>query len=154
MIAIQTVGLHKHFDKIHVLRGIDFTVNKGEGVVLLGANGCGKSTLIRTICGLTQVDQGEILINDTSITRASRREVMRLRSRVGVVFQRFNLVGNLSVFQNVLYGAMGKSRLGLLSCLGPLASGEARERVMACLERVSLADKASQKAEQLSGGQQ
>ncbi|SFB78241.1 phosphonate transport system ATP-binding protein [Marinospirillum celere] len=154
MSEIKVSGLHKSFGKVHVLRGLDFEVQKGEGVILLGANGCGKSTLMRSICGLTPTDQGEILIQDQSLQKASRRKVMAMRNKVGVVFQKFNLVGNLSVFQNVLYGALGSSRWGLLGCMGPFASQEKREKVMACLERVSLADKADRKAEELSGGQQ
>ncbi len=153
-MGLQTIDLHKRFGATHVLRGINVTVNKGEGVILLGANGCGKSTLIRALCGLIRCEHGDILIDDVSMRRASRGQVMRMRSRVGVVFQRFNLVGNLSVFQNVLYGAMGRSRYGLLGCLSPLASTATRERVMTCLERVNLVDKAAQKADQLSGGQQ
>lgn len=154
MSAVEVKNLHKSFGKVHVLRGLDFEIQKGEGVILLGANGCGKSTLMRSICGLTPTDQGEILIQGQSLQKASRRQVMSMRSQVGVVFQKFNLVSNLSVFQNVLYGAMGSSRLGLLGCMAPFASHEKRERVMACLERVSLADKAHHKAEELSGGQQ
>lgn len=154
MSAIEVVNLHKHYGKTHVLRGLEFKVEQGEGVILLGANGCGKSTLMRSICGLTPVQGGDILIGGESLQRASRRKVMQMRRKVGVVFQRFNLVGNLSVFQNVLYGAMGSSRFGLLGCMAPFAKAETRDRVMACLERVNLADKASQKAEELSGGQQ
>jgi phosphonate transport system ATP-binding protein len=154
MPEIQVDQVHKSFGKTHVLRGLNFTVNKGEGAILLGANGCGKSTLMRSICGLTPIDQGEVLIQEQSMQKASRRRVMQLRSRVGVVFQRFNLVGNLSVFQNVLYGTLGSHPWGLLGCMAPFTSQENRDQVMACLERVNLADKAGQKAEELSGGQQ
>lgn len=154
MSAIEVKNLHKRFGEVHVLRGLDFEVQRGEGVILLGANGCGKSTLMRSICGLTPTNQGEILIQGQSLQKASRRKVMAMRNKVGVVFQKFNLVGNLSVFQNVLYGALGSSRWGLLGCMGPFASQEKRDQAMACLERVSLADKAGQKAENLSGGQQ
>lgn len=154
MSAIQVKELHKRFGKVHVLRGLSFDVQPGEGVILLGANGCGKSTLMRSICGLTPTDQGDILIQGQSLHSASRRDVMAMRRNVGVVFQKFNLVSNLSVFQNVLYGALGSSRFGLLSCMAPFANQEKRDRVMACLERVSLADKAHHKAEALSGGQQ
>lgn len=154
MPEIQVNQVHKSFGKTHVLRGLNFTIDKGEGAILLGANGCGKSTLMRSICGLTPIDQGEIFIQNQSMQKSSRRRIMQLRSHVGVVFQRFNLVGNLSVFQNVLYGTLGAHPLGLLGCMAPFTSQENRDRVMACLERVSLADKAGQKAEELSGGQQ
>ncbi|TVP53410.1 MAG: phosphonate ABC transporter ATP-binding protein [Halomonadaceae bacterium] len=154
MAAVQVASLHKRFKDIHVLRGLDFTVQPGEGVVLLGANGCGKSTMMRCLNGLTPISGGHTYINDRCLQNASRKEVRQLRRKVGVVFQKFNLVNNLSVYQNVLYGAIGRSPWGLLSTMSPLASAEERDKAMACLERVSLADKANQRAEELSGGQQ
>ncbi|MCH8499457.1 MAG: phosphonate ABC transporter ATP-binding protein [Marinobacter sp.] len=154
MSAIKVEQLHKRFGDVHVLRGLSFDVQPGEGVVLLGANGCGKSTMMRCLNGLTPVSDGKVWVNDQCVQTASRREVKRIRQQVGVVFQRFNLVGNLSVFQNVLYGALGRQRWGILGAMAPLASAEERDKAMACLERVRLADKAAQRAEELSGGQQ
>ncbi len=154
MPAIRVEKLHKHFDKTHVLRGLDFEIKPGEGVILLGANGCGKSTLMRCLTGLTPASSGSIWINDQCIQTLPRRQVNRVRRGVGVVFQKFNLVGNLSVFQNVLYGAIGRCRWGVLGAMSPFASTEERDKAMACLERVNLADKAGQRAENLSGGQQ
>lgn len=154
MSEIKVDNVHKSFGKLKVLQGIDFELKKGEGAILLGSNGCGKSTLMRSICGLTPIDSGEIFIKSQSMQKASRKSVMQMRTNVGVVFQKFNLVSNLSVFQNVLYGAMGSSKFGLLSCIASFASSENRDKAMACLERVKLADKASAKAEELSGGQQ
>lgn len=154
MSTIKVTSLHKHYGPLHVLRGIDFEVNKGEGVVLLGANGCGKSTLMRCLNGLTPVGQGQIVINDVTLGNASRRQLKAVRRQVGVVFQQFNLVNNLSVFQNVLYGAIGRQPWGLLGATVVLAKAEERDKAMDCLERVNLADKASQRADALSGGQQ
>lgn len=154
MAIIKADNVHKRFGDIHVLRGLDFAVQEGQGVVLLGANGCGKSTLLRAICSLTSIDEGDILIDHESLRQASRTKIKQMRQQMGVVFQRFNLVGNLSVLQNVLFGAMGSSRWGLLSCMAPFAKDELREQAMACLERVNLEDKAGQKADELSGGQQ
>lgn len=154
MTAIRVQSLHKHFDKVHVLRGLNFEVNTGEGVILLGANGCGKSTMMRCLNGLTKADEGQIHINGVCVQSASRKQLRQVRRQVGVVFQQFNLVNNLSVFQNVLFGAIGRQRWGLMGAMAPLANAEERDKAMACLERVSLADKASQRAESLSGGQQ
>lgn len=154
MSAIKVASLHKHYGKVHVLRGLEFDVQKGEGVVLLGANGCGKSTMMRCLNGLTPVNEGTIAINDVTLQTASRRQLKAVRRQVGEVFQQFNLVDNLSVFQNVLYGAIGRQRWGLLGAISPLATAEERDKAMACLERVSLADKAAHRADALSGGQQ
>lgn len=154
MHAISVSNLHKHFGDIHVLRGLDFDLRPGQATVLLGANGCGKSTLMRCINGLERADQGHIAIGSTDMASATRSELRAVRRRIGVVFQRFNLVNNLSVFQNVLFGGMGHQRGGLLRCMALTATTESRDRAMHCLERVNLAEKAGQKAEHLSGGQQ
>ncbi|MBK1735717.1 ABC transporter [Halorhodospira abdelmalekii] len=151
---ISVAGVHKHFGNIHVLRGLDFTTREGEGTVLLGANGCGKSTLMRCLIGLERVDAGTLKVAGTPIDKARGRLLRKTRSRVGMVFQRFNLVNNVSVFQNVLYGALGRHPLGLLRVAKPLAPRSERDRAMHCLARVGLADKANQRADTLSGGQQ
>ncbi|WNL38719.1 ATP-binding cassette domain-containing protein [Halomonas sp. PAMB 3232] len=154
MTAISTTGLNKHYGKLHVLRGLDLTVARGECVILLGANGCGKSTLMRCLNGLTPFEQGEIIMLGEPLSRLSGGELRALRQKVGVVFQQFNLVQNLSVFQNVLFGALGRERLGLLSTLSSLASEPLRERAMVSLERVGLGHKAEARCRELSGGQQ
>ncbi|MGM0434892.1 MAG: phosphonate ABC transporter ATP-binding protein [Pseudomonadota bacterium] len=154
MAAITVQNVHKHFGSLHVLRGIDLSVEPGECVTLLGANGSGKSTLIRCLNGLVRHDQGQVCVQGMDLATARARQLREVRRQVGVVFQQFNLVQNLSVFQNVLYGAMGACRSGLVGTLSPFASDQLRERAMACLERVSLAEKATYQCRQLSGGQQ
>ncbi|OAZ89393.1 phosphonate ABC transporter ATP-binding protein [Halomonas sp. G11] len=154
MKAINVSGLQKYYGATHVLRGIDFSIDKGECVILLGANGCGKSTLMRCLNGLAQHDAGDVHINGQSLKALSKREMRSLRLSIGVVFQQFNLVQNVSVFQNVLNGAMGRQPFGLLQTLAPLASDELRTQAMACLTRVGLEDKADFNCRQLSGGQQ
>ncbi|MFW5969661.1 MAG: phosphonate ABC transporter ATP-binding protein [Halofilum sp. (in: g-proteobacteria)] len=154
MTAIEINDLHKSFGDLHVLRGIDLTVDGGECVILLGANGCGKSTLMRCLNGLARPDRGQVSIFATDVAQARGRRLRAIRTRLGVVFQHFNLVPNASAFQNVLYGALGRQRGGLLRTLPALAPADLRARAMACLDRVGLASHAGYDARQLSGGQQ
>ena len=152
--AISCDEVKVSYGKLQVLRGVSFDIPVGQGVVLLGANGCGKSTLMRSLNGLETLQSGRIHVHGDSLADASRSELRRIRRGMGYVFQQFNLVPQLSAFQNVLLGAMGRHRLGLLSCLGITASAEERARAMACLERVGMAERAQHRPSQLSGGQQ
>ncbi len=153
MSVIHAENVHKRFGKVHVLRGIDFQIPEREGAILLGANGCGKSTLMRCMNGLARPEQGSIHVHGTDVASCSQRKLRAVRRQVGMVFQNFNLVGNLSVFQNVLYGGLARHR-SFFAIAAPLASREEREYAMHCLERVQLAHCADQRADQLSGGQQ
>jgi phosphonate transport system ATP-binding protein len=134
------------------LTGVDLTVSRGEIVILLGPNGSGKSTLLRCLNLLERPTAGRVCIDGLDLTTATRSELRRCRRRIGVVFQRFNLVPGMSAFQNVLFGAMGQHGLWRTTTL--LASTALRQEAMACLARVNLADKAAQRADTLSGGQQ
>jgi len=152
--AIAVEQVHLAYGDLEVLRGVSFEVAAGQGVVLLGANGCGKSTLMRSLNGLEPVQSGRIRIHGEAVTTASRRKLRRIRRTMGYVFQQFHLVPQLSAFQNVLLGAMGRHRLGLLSCLALTASADERARAMDCLDRVGMADRALHRPNALSGGQQ
>ncbi|MFW5654918.1 MAG: phosphonate ABC transporter ATP-binding protein [Rhodosalinus sp.] len=153
-VAIAAKEVHLSYGKLQVLRGVSFEVPAGQGVVLLGANGCGKSTLMRSLNGLEPVQSGTIHVHGEAVTSASGRRLRRIRNSMGYVFQQFHLVPQLTAFQNVLLGAMGRQRFGLLSCLGLTASAEERARAMDCLDRVGMADRALHRPSALSGGQQ
>ncbi|MCH8529724.1 MAG: phosphonate ABC transporter ATP-binding protein [Saccharospirillum sp.] len=150
-VVINGVG-KTYPDGTEVLRNVDLTIGSGEGVVLLGANGCGKSTLLRCMLGLETLSQGTISLGGQSVSQLKGRQLRQLRSQIGSVFQQFNLVGNLSVFQNVLFGRLGND--GLLRSLNLTCSQENRERAMYCLDRVGLAQFAAKRTDSLSGGQQ
>lgn len=152
MVEIRSV--HKRFGGLDVLRGIDLTVRAGEVTVILGPSGSGKSTLLRTINHLEKVDRGWIGVDGTLIGyrrdgdklyELPEREVLRRRTRIGFVFQNFNLFPHLTVLENLIeapVAALGRPRKEAVADA---------ERLLA---RVGLADRAGAYPGQLSGGQQ
>jgi phosphonate transport system ATP-binding protein len=152
--AITAKDLRVSYGKLEVLRGVSFDMTEGQGVVLLGANGCGKSTLMRSLNGLERLRSGTIHVHGEQLSIARGRQLRQIRCGMGYVFQQFNLVPQLNAFQNVLLGAMGRHKMGLLSCLSLTASAEERGRALHCLERVGMADRALHRPSELSGGQQ
>jgi polar amino acid transport system ATP-binding protein len=142
--ALLVEGLHKSFDKLEVLRGIDLEVAEHEVVCLIGASGSGKSTFLRCVNLLEPVDAGRIVVAGEEIT-ARGVDVNRVRRRIGIVFQAFNLFPHMSVIRNVTLGPT--QALGL-----PRAQAEAEG--LELLRRFGLADKRDAYPDRLSGGQQ
>jgi polar amino acid transport system ATP-binding protein len=142
--ALRIEDLHKSFDGLEVLKGIDLEVDEHEVVGLIGASGSGKSTLLRCINLLEPVNAGRVFIEGEEIT-ARGVDVNRIRQRVGIVFQAFNLFPHMTVLRNVTLGpieALGSSK----------AAAEALATEL--LERFGLADKRDDYPDRLSGGQQ
>ena len=151
MLEIQ--HLHKVYPNgTHALTDVSFTVNDGEFLVVIGLSGSGKSTLLRCINRLIEPTEGKILWDGVDVTAAPSGEMLRIRRRIGMVFQQFNLVKRSSVFTNVLAGRLGYAN-PWLSLLGVWPSAD-RDRARRALERVGIADKAHARADALSGGQQ
>ncbi|MBR1710280.1 MAG: amino acid ABC transporter ATP-binding protein [Clostridia bacterium] len=141
---IELRKVSKHYGELHVLKDISLSVNKGEVVVIIGPSGSGKSTLCRTINRLETIDSGEILFEGNPIPQEGRK-LAKVRSRIGMVFQSFNLFSHKTILENVILaptGVLGKSRK------------EAQEQAMELLNRVGVADQANKLPAQLSGGQQ
>jgi polar amino acid transport system ATP-binding protein len=142
--ALRIEDLHKSFDGLEVLKGIDLEVVEHEVIGLIGASGSGKSTLLRCINLLEPVNAGRVFIEGEEIT-ARGVDVNRIRQRVGIVFQAFNLFPHMTVLRNVTLGpieALGASR------------AEADALATELLERFGLADKRGDYPDRLSGGQQ
>jgi polar amino acid transport system ATP-binding protein len=146
MIKLEAV--HKSFAELHVLRGIDLDIGKGEVVCVLGPSGSGKSTMLRCINLLEPPDSGRILLEGMEITAGGGKNplgVDLVRRRVGMVFQQFNLFPHMSAIDNV--------SLAQRTVLGR-GEGEARTKAAGLLKRVGLADKLDEYPDRLSGGQQ
>jgi polar amino acid transport system ATP-binding protein len=143
---IRLADVRKSYGEFDVLKGIDATVSRGEVVVICGPSGSGKSTLIRTVNRLEEINSGSIFFEGQDIHAAmSGRDLNRLRSRIGFVFQSFNLFPHLSAVNNV---AMSPIRVK------GVPAAEAAEKALKLLDRVGLREKADAYPAQLSGGQQ
>ncbi|WP_202081069.1 phosphonate ABC transporter ATP-binding protein [Caldalkalibacillus salinus] len=134
------------------LRNVNVKINQGEFVVIVGLSGAGKSTLIRSINRLVTPTAGELNIEDQNIIPLNDRQLKKLRTEVGMIFQSYNLVKRLSVLRNVLTGRLGYTGT-LRSMLGWFPKDDI-ELAMQSLERVNIKEKAYVRADQLSGGQQ
>jgi polar amino acid transport system ATP-binding protein len=151
---VEAGGVHKFFHHLHVLRGVDLDVERGEVVVILGASGSGKTTFLRCINHLEKIDGGWIRVNghlmgyverDGRLLEQKERLVARQRAEIGMVFQRFNLFPHMTALENVIEAPIrvkGQDRSSALV--------RARE----LLAKVGLAEKADVYPHQLSGGQQ
>ena len=144
--VIYFANLHKSYGDLQVLRGISGQIFRGEVVAIIGSSGCGKSTLLRCFNRLETINDGQLIVNDTDLSkpRLSPKALQHLRAKVGMVFQQFNLYPHMSVLENLT--------LSPRKVLG-LGAQEARQRATAYLEKVGLAEKANAYPDQLSGGQ-
>jgi len=141
--VIKTINLHKHFGNLHVLKGINTHIEKGEVVVVIGPSGSGKSTFLRCLNLLEQPTDGEIIFEGVSITDP-KNDVNLQRQKMGMVFQQFNLFPLMNVTANVTLGPIKVKKL---------AKDEADALAKKLLKRVGLPDKAEAYPKQLSGGQ-
>ncbi|MCF3176930.1 amino acid ABC transporter ATP-binding protein [Streptomyces auratus AGR0001] len=141
---MEVAGLRKAFGELEVLRGIDFSVARGEVVCVIGPSGSGKSTLLRCVNLLEEPSAGRVTVAGTEVTDPDV-DIDRVRRRIGMVFQAFNLFPHLNALENLTIAqrrVLGRDR------------AEAERIARANLERVGLSDKAAAYPAQLSGGQQ
>lgn len=141
MITVK--DLHKSYGNNHVLRGINYHVNKGEKIVVIGPSGSGKSTFLRCMNLLETPTSGEIYFDGRLINQPSAN-INEIRQHMGMVFQNFNLFENLTVMDNI---TLAPTKLHLMTM------NDAKEEALRLLDRVGLKDKADAYPSQLSGGQ-
>ena len=142
MISVN--GLNKSFGDLHILKDIDENIKKGEKVVIVGPSGSGKSTFLRCLNLLETPTSGEILFDGVDITKASTKQVCRLRQKMGMVFQHFHLFPHLTIKKNI---TLAPVKLKLMT------QEEADKVADELLSKVGLSDKANAYPNQLSGGQ-
>ncbi|MCA3439432.1 MAG: amino acid ABC transporter ATP-binding protein [Rhodobacter sp.] len=143
-VAIQITGMNKWFGTFHVLRDIDLTVRRGERIVIAGPSGSGKSTLIRCINRLEEHQSGRIIVDGTELTN-DIKNIDKVRSEVGMVFQHFNLFPHLTILENLTLAPIWVRKI---------PRREAEETAMYFLEKVRIPEQALKYPGQLSGGQQ
>jgi polar amino acid transport system ATP-binding protein len=142
--ALVLENVRKSFGRNEVLRGIDLTVAEHEVVCLIGASGSGKSTLLRCVNLIEPIDTGRIVVEGEEIS-ARGIDVNRIRRRIGIVYQAFNLFPHMSVLRNVTLAPRKVLKL---------SRADADARALELLQRFGLADRASDFPDRLSGGQQ
>ena len=143
-ILIEVEHLSKSFGENNVLKDINLTVHRGEVISILGPSGCGKSTFIRTLVSLEKADGGVIKLDGENIL-AKGTDINKIRQRIGMVFQSFNLFPHMTVKENIMLAPV---KLKLMS------QEEASKKADELLKRIGLSDKADQHPSRLSGGQQ
>ena len=141
---VRLTAVNKWFGPLHVLQDVDLTIDRGEVVVVIGPSGSGKSTLCRTINRLEPIDKGEIAIDGQRLPEEGK-DLARLRSDVGMVFQSFNLFAHKTVLENVTLGPVKVRRQ---------SKADAETKARELLDRVGVGNQADKYPAQLSGGQQ
>jgi len=138
------INVHKKFKESHVLKGVDLKIKKGEVVVILGPSGSGKSTLLRCINGLEKVTEGQVIFEGDDITN-KKVDINKVRQKIGMVFQQFNLFPHLTVLDNITFAPRKVLKV---------PKKEAEDLARELLKKVGLEGKEDQYPIQLSGGQQ
>lgn len=141
---ISVENLHKSFDKLEVLKGVNLQVYKGEVIALIGASGSGKSTLLRCLNRLETINNGKVIIDEITLNN-SDKNISKIRQEVGMVFQQFNLFPHMTVLENVTVGPVEVLKKNV---------SEAEAEGIKLLEKVGLLDKKDVYPKKLSGGQQ
>lgn len=144
-MMIEAKGIEKSFGNLKVLKGIDFNAEKSEVVSIMGASGAGKSTLLQILGTLSTPDKGTLLIDGTDVTTLSRKEISTFRNRkIGFVFQFHHLLPEFTSLENVMIPAL----------INGASESDAKKRAAELLNTLGLAERATHKPSELSGGEQ
>ncbi len=142
---IKAIDIHKSYGNLHVLKGVNFEVKKGEVVTIVGKSGAGKSTLLHILGTLDRANKGELLINDTSVLQLNEKELSHFRNtNIGFIFQFHHLLPEFTALENVCIPAFIQN----------VSEVEARKRAAELLQYLGLGDRMEHKPTELSGGEQ
>ncbi|CDQ20813.1 phosphonate ABC transporter ATP-binding protein [Halobacillus karajensis] len=153
MSLLQVEGMGKSYNsETKVLKDINFEVEAGEFVSIIGPSGAGKSTLLRCINQMVDINEGRVLFDDSDVGLLRKKELRKLRTEIGMIFQHYNLVPRLTVIENVLHGRLGY-KTTMQGILGQFTEDE-KERAFYLLQKLGIGEHAYKRCDQLSGGQQ
>ena len=145
MAVLEVQNLKKHFGSTDVLKGVSFSLEKGQVLAIIGSSGSGKTTLLRCLNFLETPDEGDILVNGNALGRATDEQLRESRLHFGLVFQNFNLFPQYNALENITLAP---------KLLKQGTPGEIQRKALTLLEQVGLSQKAGNYPHQLSGGQQ
>ena len=145
MAILEVQNLKKHFGSTDVLKGVSFSLERGQVLAIIGSSGSGKTTLLRCLNFLETPDEGQIIVDGKTLTRDTDEQLRESRLHFGLVFQNFNLFPQYNALENITLAP---------TLLKKGTSGQIREKALALLAQVGLSQKAGNYPHQLSGGQQ
>ena len=137
---------------VKALDNVSLEINEGDFLIIVGMSGAGKSTLLRTVNNLVKPTEGEVFVDSRNVTKANKKELKKIRSDIGMIFQTFNLVNRSSVLKNVLTGRL--SQVSTLRSILGLWPYEDKQIAFESLNQVEILEKAYVRGSNLSGGQQ
>ena len=137
---------------VKALDNVSLEINEGDFLIIVGMSGAGKSTLLRTVNNLVKPTEGEVFVDSRNVTKANKKELKKIRSDIGMIFQTFNLVNRSSVLKNVLTGRL--SQVSTLRSILGLWPNEDKQIAFESLNQVEILEKAYVRGSNLSGGQQ
>lgn len=151
-VIMSIENLNKEYSKgKSVLKGINFNIKQGELLSIIGPSGAGKSTLLRSINRMIEPTSGKITFDDKDITGVKGKELRKMRTNIGMIFQHYNLVDRLSVFENVMHGTLGykNSLQGIFS----MYTESEKEEALDIITELGIQDHIYKRCDELSGGQ-
>lgn len=141
---LKATAIHKSYGNLHILKGVDLSVEKGEIVAIVGASGAGKSSLLNILGTLDKPDSGQLFFNEHELHKLNSKQISEFRNRkIGFIFQFHHLLAEFSALENVCIPAF----------IAGTSKSQAEKRAMELLEMLGLHDRASHKPNQLSGGE-